>query len=570
MDLERLKTKQSTVRSLFTKLVTKINANIETPVNEEINREIKLEILQGLKCQLVEKIKDLKELDFDIEKVVDISDLEKEIMDSEKYRETGTIVRSKLDSEWLDFHNSFEIAIHKNDTLSKIEKFTYLKSYLRGAASTAISGFALTNENYDSAIQLLQDRFGRKELAINAHMTKLIQLETVKSVNNVPALRKLYDNIEVQVRSLQSLGIRTETYSNFLFPVILQKVPLKINILYNRQRKCDATDINCLICFLKQEIQSCETAFSMSNSNSFASEPNRRQTLKMHSPQNYPNKSNFNSSHAMVTHHSQPQIKCVFCFKNNKSDTTHISEDCPLDLEQRKNAIKLLKKCFICFGNFHITRNCKKKYLACKCRFEFHHNKLICEFLSTPNKTKNQPLSCEDEHDKQPESEGQTTLSTLVDRNDLIFLQIFVAQINSIKIRGLIDTGSSKLFVLKRVVDLLQLKSSSTEELIIYAFGLEGRKQSFDIVKLKLQSIFNSILSIDIRAAVTDKITHGRISVPSGFVAKIALKKGLILADDGFSTEIDLLIGSDFICEILGDRNLKISKRLMATNSIFG
>ncbi|GFY59282.1 uncharacterized protein TNIN_392291 [Trichonephila inaurata madagascariensis] len=97
MDLERLKTKRSTVRSLFTKLVTKINANIETPVNEEINREIKLEILQGLKCQLVEKIKDLKELDFGIEKVVDISDLEKKIMDSEKYRETGTIVRSKLD-----------------------------------------------------------------------------------------------------------------------------------------------------------------------------------------------------------------------------------------------------------------------------------------------------------------------------------------------------------------------------------------------------------------------------------------------------------------------------------------
>ncbi|GFY45805.1 hypothetical protein TNIN_12461 [Trichonephila inaurata madagascariensis] len=84
MDLERLKTKRSTVRSLFTKLVTKINANIETPVNEEINREIKLEILQGLKCQLVEKIKDLKELDFGIEKVIDISDLEKEIMDSEK------------------------------------------------------------------------------------------------------------------------------------------------------------------------------------------------------------------------------------------------------------------------------------------------------------------------------------------------------------------------------------------------------------------------------------------------------------------------------------------------------
>ncbi|GFY44451.1 uncharacterized protein TNIN_456221 [Trichonephila inaurata madagascariensis] len=203
-------------------------------------------------------------------------------MDSEKYRETGTIVRSKLDrymtllertssnisdgctsseqvsretetniirnsfktensvklprinintfngesSEWLDFYNSFEIAIHKNGTLSKIEKFTYLKSYLREAASTAISGFALTNENYDSAIQLLQDRFGRKELAINAHMTKLFQLETVKSVNNVPALRKLYDNIEIQVRSLQSLGI---IHPESIRPCVAHRINLQTN-----------------------------------------------------------------------------------------------------------------------------------------------------------------------------------------------------------------------------------------------------------------------------------------------------------------------------------------------------
>lgn len=61
-------------------------------------------------------------------------------------------------------------------------------------------------------------------------MNKLLQLDAVKSASNIVALRKLHDNLEVQVRSLQSLGIDPNSYSNLLYPVILQKIPLEINL----------------------------------------------------------------------------------------------------------------------------------------------------------------------------------------------------------------------------------------------------------------------------------------------------------------------------------------------------
>ncbi|GBO41698.1 hypothetical protein AVEN_214366-1 [Araneus ventricosus] len=497
MDLERLKAKRTTTRSLFTRLTTKINTGIETPVGENLNKEVKLGDLCELRCQLIEKINELKELDLQVEKVVNISEIEKEVTDSEKYRETGIVLKSRLNrcisslertsnilqtnqntehavgvtetnvipyktesnvklpqitictfngdcSEWLNFYNSFEVAIHNNESLSKIEKFTYLKSYLRGTALTAISGFSLTNENYDSSIELLKQRFGRKDLAINTHMNKLLQLEAVKSVNNLIALRKLHDSIETQ---------------------------------------------------------------------------------------------------------------------------------------ERKDAIKLSNRCYLCFKLSHTARICRKKYLACRCKNRFLHHKLLCDTSfphSEPPKDGDSAdrSSNQIKHSARVNSQGQIPTEVLSALNkkygDSTFLQTFVAEINNKKVRGILDTGSSRSFVLKDIAEQLKLKPSAKEELLIYTFGSNGKKESFDIVDLNLRNIRNPKLSVNIKAAVTDRITQGKVSVPSKFIKEIALEKGLTLADDGCNSDIDLLIGSDFICEILGERNLKISKRLMVTNSIFG
>ncbi|GBN42206.1 hypothetical protein AVEN_226626-1 [Araneus ventricosus] len=579
MDLERLKAKSTTTRSLFTRLTTKINTGIETPVGENLNKEVKLGDLCELRCQLIEKINDLKELDLQVEKVVNISEIEKEVTDSEKYRETGIVLKSRLDrcisslertsnilqtsqntehavgvtetnvipyktesnvklpqitictfnddcSEWLNFYNSFEVAIHNNESLSKIEKFTYLKSYLRGTALTAISGFSLSNENYDSSIELLKQRFGRKDLAINTHMNKLLQLEAAKSVNNLIALRNLHDSIETQ---------------------------------YNRQRKDEAIDIKDLITFIRKEIEGRENAFSMSIPSGSYFEKEWRQPNQK---QNHLIKTHFKSSHAMMNH-SEPGSNCVFC-KDNKSETGHSSENCPLSVQERKDAIKLSNRCYLCFKLSHTARICRKKYLACRCKNRFLHHKLLCDtsfpHSEPPKDGDSADLSSNQmKHSARVNSQGQIPTEVLSALNkkygDSTFLQTFVAEINNKRVRGILDTGSSRSFVLKDIAEQLKLKPSAKEELLIYTFGSNGKKESFDIVDLNLRNIRNPQLSVNIKAAVTDRITQGKVSVPSKFIKEIASEKGLTLADDGCSSDIDLLIGSDFICEILGERN---------------
>ena len=51
--------------------------------------------------------------------------------------------------EWQEFWDSFESAIHMNDGLSNVDKFSYLRSLLLGSAKSAIGGFALTSANYE-------------------------------------------------------------------------------------------------------------------------------------------------------------------------------------------------------------------------------------------------------------------------------------------------------------------------------------------------------------------------------------------------------------------------------------
>ncbi len=45
-------------------------------------------------------------------------------------------------SQWQEFWSQYETAIHGNDALCKKEKFTYLKSYLTGAAARTVAGLA--------------------------------------------------------------------------------------------------------------------------------------------------------------------------------------------------------------------------------------------------------------------------------------------------------------------------------------------------------------------------------------------------------------------------------------------
>lgn len=75
----------------------------------------------------------------------------------------------------------------------------------------------MSDSKYHAAITLLNDRFARKDLVVNDHMSKLLNLTPVKKSYDIAALRQLYDECGIQIRSLESASIHCDTYGSFLW-----------------------------------------------------------------------------------------------------------------------------------------------------------------------------------------------------------------------------------------------------------------------------------------------------------------------------------------------------------------
>ena len=133
-------------------------------------------------------------------------------------------------TEWQSFKQSFEEAIDKQTTLSSIEKMNYLLCYLSDEALNCVKGLQLSNENYETAKDMLDKRFGNKQLVINSHVKKLMHLSYVEG-SNVKGLRTLFDTIETEVRSLDAIGCDIATYGIMLIPIIMDKLPQEIQLV---------------------------------------------------------------------------------------------------------------------------------------------------------------------------------------------------------------------------------------------------------------------------------------------------------------------------------------------------
>ena len=105
-------------------------------------------------------------------------------------------------TKWVTFWDSFDSSIHSNPSLSNVDKFNYLDSFLESTAAESIAGLTLTSANYEEAVATLKRRFGNTQLIVNKHMDALLNLSTVNSHHDLRGLRHLYDAVETHVRGL--------------------------------------------------------------------------------------------------------------------------------------------------------------------------------------------------------------------------------------------------------------------------------------------------------------------------------------------------------------------------------
>ncbi|GFV29821.1 integrase catalytic domain-containing protein [Trichonephila clavipes] len=466
--------------------------------------------------QLISKFEELSTLDKEIENLIDIESLEEEIVTREEYRDkfiiwkiraeryvesvSNTAIQNSVEnqpqnitlplnstvssiltnqprlpkltlesfsgkdiSSFPSFWARFKSAVHENSSLNDVDKFSYLKSVVTSDAELAIRGLTLTSENYAKAMKILENRFGRKELIVDFHMNRLLNLTPVRKSFDVIALRNLYDH-EVESRE------RTE--------ILVKPHDLE----------------------LKNKNSYSNTKYFERTSHSY---PQSNRRVQGHS-RFHPSHKSFSSANELLT---AAFSNCLFCFEN-----THMSDLCENLCVQKKRA-KLIKegRCFICCNTGCYVKKCKKEVCSyCKGR----HARAICFKLE-----KSKQNSHLDLEEKNVDVKTKSSNSVFHNRGGVL-LQCVKAEIigrsSSDKIFCIFDNGREKSFITKKNVSRrLGLKILVSERLNIFSFGCKTpKKQTCSKVEVRLRNVLSGEETV-IGALEIEEISKATLSLPN-------------------------------------------------------
>ena len=76
----------------------------------------------------------------------------------------------------------------------------------------------LTADNYEAAKNI---RFGQPQIIINGHIESLLKIAAVAPDSDLKHLRELYHQVEAHIRTLQALGVESESHGKLLIPLLM-------------------------------------------------------------------------------------------------------------------------------------------------------------------------------------------------------------------------------------------------------------------------------------------------------------------------------------------------------------
>ena len=596
-DIEKVKKTRSTYRRSATKLVTKAEDALKKGVGKDDEGKLK-----HYEEELKEKLGELKEVDKlvldDLMNKDDEEAMDKEVEDIGEYKEKicTTIysienalreltidapLRQEQSSEandslvsispsqaekrvnvrlpklelkkfagkiheFQEFWDSFESAIHDNESLSKVDKFKYLRSFLEEPAKSVIAGMSVTDAHYDAAINLLKKRFGKTEVIQRAHINHLMNLAPVYNEKNVSRLRALHDRIEVHFRGLEAQGVDMSTYSSIVVPILMEKIPevVRFSMIRASEKNHLKWALDDLLSALEKELEVRESHVPLLK---YAGQGGAvaEKTAK-------PKKDYFQGGTATSLFVGKDgRRKCVFCTED------HLPETCEnvKDIDQRKCILRKFAKCFACLNSGHRAFECKSRISCRDCKGK--HHVAVCH-NNRPKSTA--PLAPE----VYPHSPGApaplnanaTSWVGKTGSGEDVALQTALAKVKGAKkeckVRILFDTGSHKSFITAEAVDKIGLPVVRRERLGIQAFGSkEAEVRVREVVDVCLSPL-DGRERVVITCYVVDEISSISNVHPEVVRQMYTHLTGIWFSDVCRAEEtlaVDILIGSDAIWE---------------------
>ena len=429
--------------------------------------------------------------------------------------------------EWQEFWDSFESAIHTNESLSNVDKFSYLRGLLLEPARSTIAGFALTSANYQSAVDLLKRRYGKKTAIQRTLVNELLNARPVYSDRDTARLRSFYDLVETKYRALQALEVEEGVYSAIVVPMLLEKIPDTLRLTITRGQNYLDWALGDMLNALLVEVELREDQCLTQPARVTGPSDNRRSSQP--------------TASALFTRRGEDS-RCPFCLGG------HQPEQCKkvTNVGNRKRLLAKYGRCFNCTERGHRARDCKIS-ASCKNCKGFHHASL-CEA---------KPQATSGESGPQPivPAPVNSPSSMLVGTESRIALQTAQALIKGSRqgrVRVLFDSGSHRSFVTTKAASNCELQIVRKEWLSISTFGQRSMDSGLrEVARFDVMPLHGGKVQ-PIEAYVVPDISH--ISNEHVEVVKNDFPH---LRDLWFSDvcqskdelEIDVLIGADYLWE---------------------
>ena len=416
-------------------------------------------------------------------------------------------------TEWQSFWDQFSSHIDNSD-IPVISKFSYLASLLEGEAKSVISGLSHTSANYKTECDLLKERFGRPERMIFAHVQALLNGKVpVKagSPKYVSLLWNLQDELLMHIRSLEALGVSGKQWEVFLTLIIHSRLPSEIRLEWARQGAGHESDLDWLLKFLQEEIETIERSETFKDVTSKKSETPSVPEEK----RNWHSKGSrmkVSSASALHTSSEVDYPVCEFCSKKHKTEKCF--ETLKLSGLEHAEEIKSAGLCFKCLKKGHLAKGCLARCKKCKGK----HNIIMCGIKLDSNRDNDSTkvaVENRSETVNQGNSQGSSVnlagaaLYNVASKNEtrtiLQTTKVSVMGSNGIPVeaRALFDSGSDRTYVSSNIVKKCKAEGISSQPIAYSVCGGDNSSKSrqSNIYKLKVldcNNLSHSLTTVEI------------------------------------------------------------------------
>lgn len=439
--------------------------------------------------------------------------------------------------KWSEFHDAFMSAVHGDGSLENIHKFQYLKAHVSGEAARCIDGLQLSNDNYNEALTLLQDKYGKEHKVIAAYMKALWELP--KPNNDISSMNSFYDKLETYTRGLRSLGKSEDSYGDLLVPIILEKLHSQIKLHMAREHGDAAWSLDQLKKAIYKEIQATEASKEIHNIED-RYEETQASAAAFHV--------NAKRDHAK----KDRVITCAYC------EGSHSSVDCVKvrDKEKRNVIVRKNRLCYNCLRSNHAVRDCKSKNRCRLCKRKHHTS--LCDSENAQQHVQSQDRR--NEHTQGRRDNDETHVKLTPTGTGPVLLKTAEGTVTSMDNRHstsvniLLDEGAQRTFITENTVKQLNITSTRRETINLATFGTNtSGLRHMDVVDINLQT--TSGQQVMLSALVVPQISTPVNNLVPATVLNYPYLQSVPLAkhSDSRTFNIDLLIGADYYWSIIED-----------------